>query len=34
MDPQDLLEHLVSEELWVNLEGEETGAQRAWLEPL
>lgn len=34
MDPQDLLEHLVSEALWVNLEVEETRAQRAWQEPL
>lgn len=34
MDPQDLLEHLDSEALWVSLEGEETRAPRAWQEPL
>lgn len=34
MGPQDLLEHLDSEALWVSLEGEETGAPRAWQEPL
>lgn len=33
-DPQDLLEHLDSEALWVSLVGEESGAPRACQEPL